>query len=73
MGFSSDFLVTTDVTAEKRSQTQGNLHQWFRMHRPTGITHIPIGTIQILRSCNNLKHKTTDMNRKLMKEVGLKE
>ena len=41
MGFSKDFFVTTDVMAEKRSHTQGNLHQWFRIHRPTGITHIP--------------------------------
>jgi hypothetical protein len=41
MGFSRDFFVTTEVMQEKRSQTQGNLHQWFRIHRPTGITHIP--------------------------------
>jgi hypothetical protein len=30
-----------EVTAEKKSQTQGNLHQKFRMQRPTGINHIP--------------------------------
>ena len=41
IGFSRDLLVTNPVTNEKKSQIQGNLHQWFRMHNPTGIIHIP--------------------------------
>ena len=41
IGFSRERLVTRDVTEEKTSQIQGNLHQWFFKLRPSGMIHIP--------------------------------